>query len=167
MIHGNRNSFKVVYATFKALTTHKSLEDIAFKRVKKRLNLQRAIILGSSGVHISEQYIKSKIIRNYPTRRTTTLRHDTYKQTQTDYSHFSFIHSLSSVRIAFIAADALSLLEIRRLLTGEETTFVFADASASPMLSFVVNFECDLFFGETVILALKRPQRPSMSLAVG
>lgn len=40
--HGNRNVFNVVYATFKALMTHESLEDIALKRGKKFLNLQRA-----------------------------------------------------------------------------------------------------------------------------
>jgi len=40
--HGNRNVYNVVYATFKALMTHESLEEIAMKRGKKFLNLQRA-----------------------------------------------------------------------------------------------------------------------------
>lgn len=44
--HGNRNPYNVVYATFKALMTHESLEDIAMKRGKKLLNLQRARRLG-------------------------------------------------------------------------------------------------------------------------
>ncbi|KAL7552300.1 hypothetical protein ACHAWF_015533 [Thalassiosira exigua] len=44
--HGNRNPFNVVYATFKALMTHESLEEIAMKRGKKLLNLQRARRLG-------------------------------------------------------------------------------------------------------------------------
>merc|ERR1711862_341461 len=38
--HGNRNSYNVVYATFKALMTHESLEEIALKRGKKLINLQ-------------------------------------------------------------------------------------------------------------------------------
>ncbi|KAL7472702.1 hypothetical protein ACHAXS_013683 [Conticribra weissflogii] len=44
--HGNRNVYNVVYATFKALMTHESLEDIALKRGKKFVNLQRARRLG-------------------------------------------------------------------------------------------------------------------------
>jgi len=44
--HGNRNPYNVVYATFKALMTHESLEDIAMKRGLKLLNLQRARRLG-------------------------------------------------------------------------------------------------------------------------
>jgi hypothetical protein len=36
----------VVYATFKVLMTHESLEEIAMKRGKKLLNLQRARRLG-------------------------------------------------------------------------------------------------------------------------
>jgi len=62
--------------------------------------------------------------------------------------------------MAFIAADALSLLEMRRLLTGEETTFVFATV-ATATLPF------DSLLGDTVILVWKRPQSPSMSLEVG
>ena len=44
--HGNRNPYNVVYATFKALMTHESLEEIALKRGKKLLNIQRARRLG-------------------------------------------------------------------------------------------------------------------------
>jgi len=44
--HGNRNPYNVVYATFKALMTHESLEEIALKRGKKLLNLQRARRMG-------------------------------------------------------------------------------------------------------------------------
>jgi len=44
--HGNRNPYNVVYATFKALMTHESLEEIAMKRGVKLLNLQRARRLG-------------------------------------------------------------------------------------------------------------------------
>mmetsp|Transcript_21510 Transcript_21510/g.36704 ORF Transcript_21510/g.36704 Transcript_21510/m.36704 type:complete len:586 (-) Transcript_21510:60-1817(-) len=44
--HGNRNPYNVVYATFKALMTHESLEEIALKRGKKLMNLQRARRLG-------------------------------------------------------------------------------------------------------------------------
>ena len=44
--HGNRNPYNVVYATFKALATHESLEEIAMKRGKKLLNLRRARRLG-------------------------------------------------------------------------------------------------------------------------
>jgi len=40
--HGNRNQFNVVRATFKALMTHESMEDIALKRGKRLLNLERA-----------------------------------------------------------------------------------------------------------------------------
>jgi hypothetical protein len=44
--HGNQNLYNVVYATFKALMMHKSLKEIAMKRGKKLLNLQRARRLG-------------------------------------------------------------------------------------------------------------------------
>mmetsp|Transcript_7621 Transcript_7621/g.17501 ORF Transcript_7621/g.17501 Transcript_7621/m.17501 type:complete len:145 (+) Transcript_7621:237-671(+) len=40
--HGNRNQFNVVRATFKALMTHESMEDIALKRGKRLMNLERA-----------------------------------------------------------------------------------------------------------------------------
>lgn len=40
--HGNRNVHNVVRATFKAIMTHESLEDIALKRGKRLLNLERA-----------------------------------------------------------------------------------------------------------------------------
>jgi len=40
--HGNRNVFNVVRATFKAIMTHESLEDIALKRGKRLMNLERA-----------------------------------------------------------------------------------------------------------------------------
>jgi len=40
--HGNRNPYNVVRATFKALMTHETLEDIALKRGKRLLHLQRA-----------------------------------------------------------------------------------------------------------------------------
>lgn len=40
--HGNRNPFNVVRATFKAIMTHESLEDIALKRGKRLLTLERA-----------------------------------------------------------------------------------------------------------------------------
>ena len=40
--YGNRNQFNVVRATFKALLTHESLEDIALKRGKRLMNLERA-----------------------------------------------------------------------------------------------------------------------------
>jgi small subunit ribosomal protein S5 len=39
--HGNRNSYNVVYATFKALTMHESLEEVAMKRGKRLMTLQR------------------------------------------------------------------------------------------------------------------------------
>eukprot|EP00579_Thalassiosira_antarctica_P002020 CAMPEP_0201868434 /NCGR_PEP_ID=MMETSP0902-20130614/2321_1 /ASSEMBLY_ACC=CAM_ASM_000551 /TAXON_ID=420261 /ORGANISM="Thalassiosira antarctica, Strain CCMP982" /LENGTH=565 /DNA_ID=CAMNT_0048393777 /DNA_START=263 /DNA_END=1961 /DNA_ORIENTATION=+ len=38
--HGNRNPYNVVYATFKALMTHESLEDIAMKRGVKLLTFK-------------------------------------------------------------------------------------------------------------------------------
>ncbi len=44
--HGNQNLYNVVYTTFKAMMTHESLEEIAMKRGKKLLNLQRARRLG-------------------------------------------------------------------------------------------------------------------------
>jgi small subunit ribosomal protein S5 len=44
--HINQNPYNVVYATFKALMMHKSLEEIAMKRGKKMLNLQRVRRLG-------------------------------------------------------------------------------------------------------------------------
>jgi len=40
--HGNRNQFNVVRATFKALMTNESLEEIALKRGKRLLNMERA-----------------------------------------------------------------------------------------------------------------------------
>jgi len=40
--HGNRNIYNVVYATFKALMTHESLEDTAMKRGKRLITLERA-----------------------------------------------------------------------------------------------------------------------------
>lgn len=40
--HGNRNVYNVVRATFKAIMTHESLEDIALKRGKRLMNLERA-----------------------------------------------------------------------------------------------------------------------------
>ena len=39
--HGNRNPYNVVYATFKALMTHESLEDIAMKRGVKFLKKEQ------------------------------------------------------------------------------------------------------------------------------
>lgn len=46
--HGNRNQFNVVRATFKALLTHESMEEIALKRGKRLLNIERAKRLGIS-----------------------------------------------------------------------------------------------------------------------
>mmetsp|Transcript_19592 Transcript_19592/g.27191 ORF Transcript_19592/g.27191 Transcript_19592/m.27191 type:complete len:422 (+) Transcript_19592:235-1500(+) len=43
---GNRNPFNVVRATFKALATHESLDDIAMKRGKRLLNVDRMQRLG-------------------------------------------------------------------------------------------------------------------------
>jgi ribosomal protein S5 len=40
--HGSRNHYNVVRATFKALLTHESLEEIAMKRGVRLINLQRA-----------------------------------------------------------------------------------------------------------------------------
>lgn len=40
--HGNRNIYNVVYATFKALMKHRSIEEIARSRGKRYLNLDRA-----------------------------------------------------------------------------------------------------------------------------
>ena len=40
--HGNRNIYNVVRATFKAICTHESLEEIALKRGKRLINLERA-----------------------------------------------------------------------------------------------------------------------------
>lgn len=40
--HGNRNPYNVVRATFKALLTHESIEDVAMKRGRRFLNLDRA-----------------------------------------------------------------------------------------------------------------------------
>ncbi len=40
--HGNRNVYNVVRATFKAIITHESLEEIALKRGKRLLLLDRA-----------------------------------------------------------------------------------------------------------------------------
>eukprot|EP00751_Fragilariopsis_kerguelensis_P007942 CAMPEP_0170798022 /NCGR_PEP_ID=MMETSP0733-20121128/26039_1 /TAXON_ID=186038 /ORGANISM="Fragilariopsis kerguelensis, Strain L26-C5" /LENGTH=474 /DNA_ID=CAMNT_0011149157 /DNA_START=174 /DNA_END=1598 /DNA_ORIENTATION=+ len=44
--HGNRNHYNVVRATFKALLTHESLDEIAMKRGIRLINLQRAKRLG-------------------------------------------------------------------------------------------------------------------------
>jgi small subunit ribosomal protein S5 len=41
--HGNRNPYNVVRATFKALLTHESLEDISLKRGKRIVSLDRAM----------------------------------------------------------------------------------------------------------------------------
>lgn len=41
--HGNRNPFNVVRATFKALMTHESLEEIALKRGKRLVSVDRAM----------------------------------------------------------------------------------------------------------------------------
>lgn len=41
--HGNRNPFNVVRATFKALLTHESLEEISLKRGKRIVSLDRAM----------------------------------------------------------------------------------------------------------------------------
>lgn len=46
--HGNRNVYNVVRATFKAIMTHESLEDIALKRGKRLMYLERAKRLGIS-----------------------------------------------------------------------------------------------------------------------
>lgn len=43
--YGKRNPYNVVLATFKALMTHESLEDIALKRGKRIMSLDRAIRL--------------------------------------------------------------------------------------------------------------------------
>lgn len=43
--YGKRNPYNVVMATFKALMTHESLEDIALKRGKRIMSLDRAIRL--------------------------------------------------------------------------------------------------------------------------
>ncbi len=40
--HGNRNDYNVVYATFKALMTHESLEEIALKRGRRLISVERA-----------------------------------------------------------------------------------------------------------------------------
>lgn len=40
--HGNRNHYNVCRATFKALQTHESLDDIAMKRGLRLVNLQKA-----------------------------------------------------------------------------------------------------------------------------
>ena len=40
--HGSRNHYNVVRATFKALMTHESLEDIAMKRGVRLVNLEKA-----------------------------------------------------------------------------------------------------------------------------
>lgn len=41
--HGNRNPYNVVRATFKALTTHESIEEIALKRGKRIVSIDRAM----------------------------------------------------------------------------------------------------------------------------
>jgi small subunit ribosomal protein S5 len=43
--YGNRTPYNVVYATFKALMTHESLEEIALKRGKRIISLDRAMRL--------------------------------------------------------------------------------------------------------------------------
>lgn len=40
--HGNRNIYNVVRATFKAIMTHESMEEIALKRGKRLINMERA-----------------------------------------------------------------------------------------------------------------------------
>jgi len=40
--HGNRNKYNIVYATFKALMTHETIQEIALRRGKKFVNLDRA-----------------------------------------------------------------------------------------------------------------------------
>ena len=40
--HGNRNHINVVRATFKALQTHESLDEIALTRGVRLVNLQKA-----------------------------------------------------------------------------------------------------------------------------
>jgi ribosomal protein S5 len=40
--HGNRNIYNVVRATFKAIMTHESMEEVALKRGKRLLNIERA-----------------------------------------------------------------------------------------------------------------------------
>lgn len=40
--HGNRNQFNVVRATFKAIMTHESLQDMARKRGRRLVNLERS-----------------------------------------------------------------------------------------------------------------------------
>jgi len=44
--HGNRNHYNVVRATYKALLTHESLDEIAMKRGIRLINLQKAKRLG-------------------------------------------------------------------------------------------------------------------------
>lgn len=44
--HGSRNHYNVVRATFKALLTHESLDEVALKRGLRLVNLQRAKRLG-------------------------------------------------------------------------------------------------------------------------
>jgi small subunit ribosomal protein S5 len=44
--HGNRNPYNVVRATYKALMTHQSLEEIALKRGVRLINLEKARHLG-------------------------------------------------------------------------------------------------------------------------
>eukprot|EP00536_Pseudo-nitzschia_multiseries_P012128 jgi/Psemu1/31020/gm1.31020_g len=44
--HGSRNHYNVVRATFKALMTHESLDEVALKRGLRLVNLQRAKRLG-------------------------------------------------------------------------------------------------------------------------
>jgi small subunit ribosomal protein S5 len=41
--HGNRNPYNVVRATFKALSTHESIEEIALKRGKRIVTIDRAM----------------------------------------------------------------------------------------------------------------------------
>jgi ribosomal protein S5 len=41
--HGNRNQYNVVDATFEALTAHESIEEIALKRGKRIVSIDRAM----------------------------------------------------------------------------------------------------------------------------
>lgn len=45
-VHGNRSQFNVVRATFKALATHESMEDVAFKRGRRIVSVDRGRRLG-------------------------------------------------------------------------------------------------------------------------
>lgn len=45
-VHGNRSQYNVVRATFKALMTHESMEDIALKRGRRIVSVDRGRRLG-------------------------------------------------------------------------------------------------------------------------